>query len=324
MTSEFRPTSPADAREVAELCERVLQVPPSSPMFSEPLMQWKYWSAWPCWPRPRSYVLTRGGRVIAHAAVLPLTFQRRGRRFTLLHPVDWASEPTAIGSGASLLKRLATLADGLLIVGGSAATQKMAVPLGFRRLPEVTRYACGIEPSPAPARALPPVASEYTAARLATLDDALPLLESTGDQVIFERSVARLGEALRCPVAQMEYFAVSKRGAVVGGFLLSFVPFQARIAASWASSADQEEWTGVVRCAVDRASSRQGVDEIVCMANDPLEQLALTSNGLEARGSVPMFVLASSEVIAEPARIRFQMLDGDVAFLHHGLPQPWI
>jgi hypothetical protein len=61
---------------------------------------WKYWQDRPDWPGPRSYVMTRGSEIIAHAALVPGTCATQAHRFRVLHLIDWAAHPTANGAAA--------------------------------------------------------------------------------------------------------------------------------------------------------------------------------------------------------------------------------
>ena len=323
--SEFRPSRPGDADAIAAMCQRVLAVPAGSPMFSSQHMQWKYWDHWPDCPGSRSHVLTREGRIVAHGAALPLGFRRGGQHFTFFHLFDWASEPTAIGSGAVLLKRIAALADGMLIVGGSAATQRMVQPLGFRPFGEVARYARTLE-HPAQVSATSAFLGDgYTVARLdGNPDQAIPDVPAGADWIHFQRSPQALQTFMRCPAAAFEGYAIAKHSAVVGGFMLSTVPFQTRISALWSAQARTEDCALILEGALHQAALRGAGGEVVCMSNVPAERQALEALGFTLRGSVNIFLLASSELIPDATRIRFQLLDGDVSFLHHGVPQPWI
>lgn len=325
MPSLFRPTSPSDEAELVALAERLLGVEPGNPMFGSAHLRWKYWAHWRGSGLARSHVLVRDGRIVAHAGVLPLACREAGRTITFLHPFDWMSEPSAIGSGAALLQRLSRLADGLLIVGGSAMTQRMVRPLGFRALGDVIRYA---------ATAAPEGAAEELA-RLArqeglSLSRGIPATQrdcegrpEEGPWLAILRTPERLEDYLGCPAAPMSVHTVRRGATLLGGFVLALAPGQARIAAHWTAEGRPEDDLSLLRIARSQAARHAGVDEVVCMANAPAEQRALVAAGFASAGSVPMFLLSPSIVDAE-VRVSFQMLDGDVAFLHHGGPQPWL
>jgi hypothetical protein len=318
MASTFRPSTPADAPQIAALCRRILDVPPHSPMFSAEHMDWKYWQPWASWPGSRSYVLAREGRIVAHVAVLPLGVERGPLRATLLHPFDWASEPEAIGSGATLLQRLAALADGLLIVGGSTLTRRMAAPLGFRQLGMVERFVLGADVTVKGASELA-AGGVWSTRAVAAQQVALPSAPRAG----FERTAELLGAHERCPVAPARIFAAYERGVPRGGFVLSEAPGQVRISALWGLSPEPEGVPLVqLACAAARAGGRPL--EVVCMANAPPQVQALGRVGFARCEPVPLFLRASAELGETVATLGFQMLDGDVAFLHHGLPETWV
>jgi hypothetical protein len=320
MPSEFRPSSPSDGPELVALAERLLRLEPGHPMFAERHLHWKYWAAWQSSSMPRSHVLVRDGRIVAHAGVLPLACRASGRTLTVLHPFDWISEPKAIGSGAALLQRLAKLAHGLLIVGGSETTRRMVGPLGFRALGEVTCYAAPLD---AGYNELDRLAADSPGSRSTTAADCEGAA-APAPWLTFLHPPERLQECTDCPATPMSVHTLTSDGKPSGGFVLAFAPGQARIAAFWCRSGRIDDYIAVIRLARREAAARAGSDEVVAMANVPVEQQALVAAGFRTTGSVPIFLLAAARDIDASARMGFQMLDGDVAFLHHGTPQPWL
>src|SRR5277367_713063 len=87
--------------------------------------RWKYWQERPDWPGPRSYVMTRGSEILAHAALVPGVFATDSQRVRVVHLIDWAARPSATGAGVSLMKHIGRLTDALLAIGGSAQTRKI-------------------------------------------------------------------------------------------------------------------------------------------------------------------------------------------------------
>ena len=71
----------------------------------------------PDWPGARGYVMTSGGEIVAHAAVVPLSTSSGALRFRMAHVIDWAADPKARGSGMALMKRISHSVDALLAVG---------------------------------------------------------------------------------------------------------------------------------------------------------------------------------------------------------------
>jgi hypothetical protein len=306
------------------MAERLLGVAPGNPMFATPHLAWKYWAPWRSSASFRSYVLVRDGRIVAHAGALPLACRVGVSTLSLLHPFDWMSEPSAIGSGAALLQRLSKLADGLLIVGGSEMTRRMVLPLGFRAFPGVTLFASPVEtdatasslaskqaPTSLPSRLVAPTLEDCTG-----IEPPVPWLTTL-------RTPERIQDYLSCPAVATTVYGVHSAGRRSGGFVLTLAPGQARIAALWAAR-DPQHLPAVIHAARGVASRQPGITEVVCMANLPIECDALTAAGFRDVGSVPMFLLDTARCLGQGAQLSFQMLDGDVGFLHHGTPQPWL
>lgn len=316
MASEFRPSEPSDAPAIAALAQRLLGVAADSPMFSDSHMRWKYWSAQDG-TMPRGHVLVRDRAIVAHAGALPLRYRRGQRTFTLLHPFDWMSEPTAIGSGAALLSRLSKLADGLLIVGGSEATRRMVRPLGFRALGEVQLYAASASSASKAASSI-----SIRAVTPETLQSADT--SARGPWIGVDRQPTWLRACLSCPATRMLLLAVSRDGHPLGEFLLAHAPAQARIVGFWPASPEPGDRAALVRAAHAYASAEGGHAEIVAMANAPHEAHPLEAAGFHSTGSVPMFVLARPGTLLDDDQLAFQMLDSDFGFLHDGAPRPWL
>jgi hypothetical protein len=326
---EFRASVPADASRITELCQRVLQVPPGSPMFAPELLTWKYWRPWPNWSGARSYVIARGGEIVAHIAAIPVSFRQGDSTWTLLHPLDWAARPDVIGAGSMLMQRVSKLADGLLVVGGSPTTQRILGPLGFRSLPSVHRYAARLAqgtPQGAGTSALPTPTIETPAlqTRALALGEAPPALEQTFSPMWAAARSAALIELWRaCPALTTHALGVMDAGVERGGFLLASAAGQARLLDVWCVSQNPAEWAQVFRAARREAERRVPGTEVVTLANTELEAQALGEAGFEACGAVPMFVKTRAPLAPE-AGLRFQLLDGDAAFLHDGSPERWL
>jgi hypothetical protein len=248
-------------------------------------------------------------------AAIPVTYRRGSETWTLLHPLDWAASTEVVGAGAMLFSRLSKLADGLLVVGGSAVTQRMLGPLGFRRLPEVGRFAA------------PPCADPPVGVVLRALDPGeVPSLEDVfSPGLVAVRSPALHAFWAECPALHATVArAVLGAGALLGGFLLGLVPGQARILDLWCGSRDPADWARVLGAARFEAGRHPGAAEVAMLANTALEQDALLRAGFERRGGVPMHVLSPRLKPLADLGLRFQLLDGDAAFLHRGTRESWL
>lgn len=321
----FRPSSPADADAIRDLCDRVLSVPEGSPVLSPAHMRWKYWRTWPDWTGSRSFVVTKGDRVVAHAGVVPLHISRHGRRYTLLQPLDWAADSSEVGAGVLLLLRLGRLANGLVSVRGSQMTRRILVPLGFVPMGEIPRYAALLSES---APVLTQVAMACTVRMYERgLDHAAPhplqAVASTADRIVSQRSLAQLEAFMACPAAAMEYGEVWHDDALLGTFLLCQTPGQLRWVDAWADPQRPGSFAVLTEHVMRQASTRSAV-EIVCQTNDPEQERALRAAGFRPAGADPLSILADPNIIPPGATFRHQLIDSDLAYLHHGVAESWL
>jgi hypothetical protein len=97
-----------------------------------------------------------------------------------------------------------------------------------------------------------------------------------------------------------------------------------RVSALWSLSPELLEGVPLVQLACDTARADGRSIEVVCMANAPQQVRALGSAGFLRCEPVPLFLRAAADLGETVAQLGFQMLDGDVAFLHHGLPETWL
>jgi hypothetical protein len=115
---------------------------------------------------------------------------------------------------------------------------------------------------------------------------------------------------------------VLEHGDVLGGFVLAQTPGQARLIDVWCAAARARDWARVVGAARSEAPRLPGVAEVVSLANTALEQQALAAAGFRECGRLPMSVRCA--LLPEGSGLRFQMMDGDAAYLHHGKEERWL
>lgn len=327
MTFAFRPSHPADAPVIAELCERVLPVPEHSRVFSGEQMQWKYWDPWPTWQGSRSFLLFEQEKLIAHAGMVPLRLSRAGEKYTLVQLIDWAADPTHVGAGVMLLKRIAALADGAVSVRGSTMTQRILKPLGFRSFGQTLQFAARPRPSANPLRSELARASTvriHSREHFAAREHPLSRGESTEERVVFQRSAAEMAAWVKCPVAPMDYAEVFAGDRMIGSFLVCHTPQQARIADAWADERLEGAWEAVIELAYHHGGKQDDATEVVCQSNDPLQQRALEACGFVGAGADPLAILTSPSIIPDGALVRHHLIDSDLAYLHHGDLWSWL
>ena len=320
----FRPSNPGDAPAIRALCERVLAVPAGSPVLSEAHMRWKYWQPWPYWQGSRGFVLLQGTQLVAHAGVVPLRYTYNSQPRTLVQLLDWAADPKHVGAGVVLLKRIASMADGVLNVRGSSDTQRILKPLGFRSLGDTQQYALAAQPSAAASAERGVTIRVHEQSRFAALDHPLTDVVSSQQQVVPLRCREQIEAWLACPVAHTQYCEVLTGDHLVGCFLVSYCPGQARLADVWANAEVPEAWRAVIEVAVQQACQQASATEIVCQTNERDCAQALRACGFVVTGSDPLSILASQAVLPSSAQLRHHLLDSDLAYLHHGAPERWL
>lgn len=331
----FRPSSPADAAAIAAL----LSAAGLHPVVRADVERWKYWQPRADWTGSRSFVLADNGKLIAHGAIVPGELTWAAGRARVVFVVDWAADSALTGAGASLMKQIGRLADGMLAVGGTSQTRQILPHLGFRPVGQVTGYVRAIRPwrifgaaAPFSARLLLRFArsavwavgassrgrGDFRLGRITpeTLVDLRPALPApTGDVAVFSRSEVSLRHALECPLVPMELHALERSGRVQGYFLLAIAGRQARLADCWMVSQDPADWRSLVQCAVQRAGQHPEVAEVTAWASEALLSTCLVQCGFHARNLQPVSLMMRPGSAAPPASVRVQMLETDMAYL---------
>jgi len=343
MRGTIRPSVPADAPAIIEL----LQTAGLTPNLEPAALDWKYWQSREDWAGARSFVATRGARILGHAAVVPASYATDSRRITILHVIDWAALPKEIGVGVSLMKYVGRLADALLAIGGSDHTLRILPHIGFRPCGTIEGYVRVLRPLrfdgilgtagwKLPARlarrslwsfSSPVVEPAGWSLRriawdeLTALAGALPRGNATIG--VLERSEGLFRHMLRCPIVPMELYALQSQGKVRGYFMLAYAPGQARIADCWAATDEPDAWYALVHYAALQARRHRDVAEIVAWSNDAIVTRALVAGGYHRRNQQPMFLCSTTEEGIISERFRVHMLDNDAAYLHHGFAELW-
>jgi len=339
MTSQFRSTSPQDAPAVAAFFERIFDLDPNLPLIAPGHLHWKCWEDRSDWAGSRGYVITKEGAIVAHLAVVPLSCIGGPEHLKMIHLIDWAADPTAVGSGSILLAQVAQLADAVLAVGGSDMAQEVLAALDFKTCGEVTKFVRPLRPlrrlagqKPSLrliaqfARSLawsvlaPSVPTEaWMAIRIAPeqlMSHSIPWPRPQGGSVIFERNADAIAYFLKCPVTPMELYSVAKEGVCRGYFLLAHAPGQTRIADFYVDSEGREDWRALVELAVLEAQRSPMAAEVVAMGSDYVTRQTLLDCGFHARGNPLLRLLAGKGIELPKGSIRFQMIDSDAAYLH--------
>jgi len=338
-----RPTTAADAAPILELFEAAGLHPNSEPQ----ALNWKYWQPRADWAGPRSFVLTDEDVPVAHGAIIPHCCAWAAQRISMIHVIDWAARPRALGAGVALMKHIGHQAQALLAIGGSAQTQQILPLIGFRDAGVVTGYVRTLHPTRLlrsgrvpPGKLLPrfarsvlwtlgarsAVGSEWQAHRVDAADVAavaqvLPV--PARGMAVLERSGELFRYTLACPIVPMELHVLERAGRARGYFMLASAPGQVRIVDCWMDSDERADWRALILSAVAQAGRDGQAAEVAIWANDPLLAEALGECGFHARQVAVARLRPADGAPMPPLPLRLQMLDCDAAFLHEGVASYW-
>lgn len=343
MQTVIRPSVRADAGDIVEL----LALTGLRPNVESSALDWKYWLERDDWSGARSFVATRGGQILAHAAVVPGRCTTDSGSATILHLIDWAARPNAAGAGVSLMKHIGRLADALLAIGGSEQTLRILPHIGFRSQGTADGYVRTLRPLrhlgssgtawwKLPARLMrrslwrwtspivPPAGwsiMRIAPDEMSVLAQVLPC--ATAEAGVFERSATLFRYILQCPIASMELYALKNQNQVRGYFLLAFVPGQARIADCWVAAQQADAWDALLQYAALQALGHPDAAELIAWSSDPVMNGALLGNGFHLRCQLPIFLRPAVEGDIPSGHMQVQMLENDAAYFHHDVPELW-
>jgi hypothetical protein len=338
-----RPSTPADGPAIVALMKAAGLEPHADPGH----LHWKYWQERADWAGSRSFVLTDGRHLLAHAAVVPGALHVGDTRVRVIHMIDWAARRDSAGAGIRLARHIQQMSDFVVAVGGSQQTRKILPLMGYALFGHVSGFVRTLSPlrilgRPSASRwkLLPRMARSLLWSLTAPRGDAAGwrVRRIEADEVerlcaglaaqgigrdAFERSPALLRHALACPILPVELYGLEKEGRLGGYFLLSFAPGQARIIDLWMGSHELADWRALVQAAVGRARSKGGLAELVASSGDPRLSQVLEDCGFHERLSLPVFARASADRAIPEDIMRIQMLDSDAFYLFLGGNELW-
>jgi len=329
MSFECRPSTSADEHALIELLTRVFAADSQAAFVNPALLRWKYWEPREDYTAPRSFVMEKDGRMVAHIGLWPVTSRTGSKSETGVHIIDWAADPEASGSGVFLLQQMARTFDFVYAIGGSDATQSILPKFGFRAVAEAHVWARPIRPwrqfrnhqsvdwrlparlarnvwwSHSPGRFVDP---NWTAAESNEISsDGLGMLASESTSAFFRY-------IRRCPSIQSRIFHVLHDARPVGFFMLSAVWEQARVAGLWLEDSSTAAWAAAFRLAQDNALKLTSASELIARCGPGPANLGAEKAGLRLRARIPVFVFRKSGGV-EPLQLSFHFLDNDAFFL---------
>lgn len=329
MTSTFRPATITDEPAIIALMSRAFSATEENPAFARGIMDWKYWGPREDWSEPRSYVMERDGRIVAHAGLWPLAIPAFGAGAAPgIHMIDWASDPQAPGAGLALVQKLAKMFPFVVTIGGTQMTLDVLPKFGFRKVADAVLFARPIRPFGhilhhqtkdlrLPARLARNMAWSRSPARgshegwqaiPAGSDEAL-----TG--AVLREWDGRFFQYLkRCPAAPCTLFRIMRGSDKEGYFALTAVEGQARIAGVWMNDPTPEKLRIGFELAQEAALRHTRAYEVVARRSSE-ESAPLEAAGMRPRGATPV-LLYSKTIEAGAIPLQFQLVDNDVLFMY--------
>lgn len=240
--------------------------------------------------------------------------------------------------GAAILQKMRSLADLVWVAGGSPDARRMRVATGFREVAVIFIYALPLRPArmewtrekhdwKTPARWMRNARSRW---QLAGPDNGWQAVACTNPERLnvpaprtigFHSSLEFARYYAACPVARMQWYEVRRDGNYSGFFLLAHTPGQVRLAeAALTNPGDSEAWRNLAGLAARAALESAGANEIAVWTTHRGFSAALSRVGYLPRGQEALMLLDPAGKLPS-AELHFQLLHGDMAFLHNGRPQ---
>ena len=123
MSAVIRASTIEDEPQIIELLTRVFRVGSNAAFVDPVMLRWKYNEPRGDWPGPRSFVVEKAGRIVAHVGLWPVTLRTEAGMQRGVHMIDWAAEPQTPGAGVALLQRLQQSYDFVYAIGGGEMAQ---------------------------------------------------------------------------------------------------------------------------------------------------------------------------------------------------------
>lgn len=340
MNVSIRPTSIDDLEAICQLMQQAFNVNRDAPFIDHSVMAWKYWDRRGDWEGPRSYVLERGGVVIAHAGILPLTFSAGEIRG--VHMIDWVAAKETPGAGLTLLQKLAAKFDFLYSIGGSEMALKILPALGFKEYARQWKAANPLRPLKQTLthqnrnwKLAPRLARNFLWALPKAQENCLLegwKSEEIGpgeiSEEIYSQDMANACSSprppeffeylLRCPVMPIHLYGIRDHRGLMGHFAIGVLRGQARLAGVWLHKGSCESWHAAFCLAQKAAKGLEGANEFVVSGTDGPSALGAVRSGLRIMEDRPVYLLNRKGKLALPPDFQFQLSDNDALFLDLG------
>jgi len=287
--------------------------------------------------------MERDGAILAHGAAWPVQILTGAEPVSAFQLIDWAADPASAGAGLALASKMFQLADVAYVLGGTAEARRMQAPMGFRPRNRVHLMARPLRPFrqiavdprwnwKTPARLARniwwsasgggPSDPRWSASpcALADLMDNVPVVDEEPGEMRFGDLRELLASLAECPSVRCALYLVRRDGRPHGYFCMTWAPGQARIVAC-SVRGSAAEWAQLYRLALDQARSDRRVSEIVTAAATDAQRQALETCGFHSRYADEIALYDRRGRVPADARLHWEMIHGDAAYLHSGRPQ---
>jgi len=337
MTGTVRTAEPSDLRAVAKFLVRVFRFDASDFHADPQFLEWKYLDRRGGWPGGRSYLLERGGTIVAHAGVCPVSFRLPGGQIVnSLTIMDWAADSSSPGAGVMLYRKIMEMAPTSFVIGGAPVTRQIVPRIGFRRAGEALTYAAWLRPwrefrtRAATWRSVPrlmhglahrvpirrPLSTQWEFVRVHEFDDSVqPILRSTKRPwTSCERSVTDLNYLLRCPYLEMRGFLLTRQGCLAGYFITGKSRWEARLLDLAVDSGDVTSWEHAYAAVARAVLLDPEVCRIRALSTVPILNQALARNGYSRLYKEPIALHDPADRLSGAFPVSFQLFDGDSGY----------
>jgi hypothetical protein len=322
-----RHTALADEERLTEFLTRVFAA--NTGLVNSAMLKWKYWTVREDCPEPRSLVMERDGRIVAHVGLWPVRVRTGAAIERGVHAMDWAADPHALGAGWSLLMSLTKSYDFAYGIGGEEITRSILPKLGFRTVAETLTWARPIrtwrqmlkhqsKDLRLPLRFVRNIWWSMNPPRRVPRGWAAvePAAVGTGGLAVLagERDPSFFRYLQQCPVAPCLTFNVVHEDRIVGFFALLVVGEQARVAGVWLENPSPENWRIAFNLAQDAALKHTAASEIIARCTTEACAVGAKQAGMHLRGRTPVVLFRKDGTELLPS-LQFQMCDSDALFI---------
>jgi hypothetical protein len=343
MKSVFRPTSVDDLPSLCQFLARVFALKLSDPMLNPTVIAWKYWDRRDDWTGPRGYVLEKGGAIVAHAGLWPITFGEGADTVRGIHMIDWASAKESAGAGLALVQKLAGMFDFIVGIGGSEMTRKVLPAFGFVEYARVWRGAHPLRPlrqmlthQTRNWKLVPRLARNTLQAMKGATPHGNWTARSIEPKEILQQIPIGVADArfsprppeffeyiLRCPAGPVSLHGIFDGATPQGHFAMCVIRGQARIAGVWLREPTQDAWAAAYFLAQQGAQGLPEVNEIVAAGTEGLSGVGAEHAGFQVKQGPWVYLLDKKKKLSLSPEFQFQSSDDDEAFLDLGNPSYW-